>query len=342
LTGGVALGAKIDNGHFGSVFRATDQVHGDVAVKIIERKANSSDQEWALQKGEILQEAQSLAKAKHRNIVQVYHLEVNATDDAVHICMEYCSGGSLKKAFEAGPLTLSAVRRIGTDVLLGLDCLHARGMLHRDLKPGNILLDAKGRARIADFGLVTDRLILGYGSAAGYSDHLAYEIWHNGPTSAKTDLWAFGMTLYRLLHGEVWYNQSPAPRFVVRNGGFADSLKWLPHVPSRWRRTIRAMLNDDPAARIGSVGAAQAAFSRLPVEPSWECEINEDEVLWKKIAKARKHFVLWTRHSPRKHEWAAWTEPVGAGNRRAIDGSNGIVSGTEAIRQLEAFFARTP
>lgn len=333
------IGPKIDNGHFGSVYKATDQVHGEVAVKVIARDPAITDQEWTFQKSEILQEAQSLAKAKHRNIVQVHHLQVSDTDDAVNICMEYCAGGSLKKPYETGPMTLAAVRNIGNDVLLGLDSLHSRGMLHRDLKPGNILLDGQGRAKIADFGLVTDRLILGYGSAAGYWDHLAYEIWHQGPTSAKSDIWAFGMTLYRLLHGETWYNENPAPKTLIAKGGFASSLKWLPHIPARWRRTIRAMLHDDPSSRIGTAGAAQVAFSRLPVEPTWECKVSAAEIQWTRLAKGRKHVVRWARHSPRKHEWWAWTEPLGQGNRRSVAGSNGIIPSREAIRQLERFFS---
>jgi serine/threonine-protein kinase len=54
------------------------------------------------------------------------------------------------------------------------------------------------------------------------------------------------MTLYRLLHGAEWYSRGPAPRGIVRNGGFADTLQWLPHITPKWRRFIRKLLNDDP------------------------------------------------------------------------------------------------
>lgn len=338
MRSGLVIGTKIGNGHFGDVHIATDQVHGQVAVKIIARKAGVSQPEWDLEKQDFLKEAQSLSKATHRHIVQVYHLVENDTGDAVHICMEFCSGGSLQKPFEAGPITVKDVRAIGNDVLLGLGCLHSRGMLHRDLKPGNILLDGTGRAKIADFGLVTDRVLLGYGSAAGYSDHLAYEVWHNYTTSTKTDLWAFGMTLYRLLHGKQWHDESPAPKFSIKNGGFANSLKWLPHIPKQWRRAIRAMLTDDADRRTGTVGEAQIAFSRLPVDPNWSCSVTAKEVIWTREGKGRRHVVHWKRHSARKNEWLAWTEPMGAGIKRTVGGSGGIVGRTEAMRQLETFF----
>lgn len=339
MRSGLVIGAKIGNGHFGDVHLATDQVHGQVAVKIIAQQPGVTQLDWDLEKQDFLKEAQNLAKATHRNIVQVHHLVENDTGDAVHICMEYCSGGSLQKPFENGPMTLKAVRGIGNDVLLGLGCLHSRGLLHRDIKPGNILLDGTGRAKIADFGLVTDRLILGYGSRAGYSDHLAYEVWHKYVTSTKTDMWAFGMTLYRLLHGKQWYDESPAPRFTIANGGFSDSLKWLPHVPKQWRRVIRAMLTDDPNRRTGTVDQAQNAFSRLPVDPAWSCAVTPAEVVWTREAKGRRHIVRWQRHTPRKHEWSAWTEPLGAGIKRTVGGSNGYVGSGEAAKQLEAFFA---
>ena len=86
-----------------------------------------------------------------------------------------------------------AVRKAGTEVLMGLAALHARQMLHRDIKPGNILIDTAGVALIGDFGLVTDDLLLGYGSQAGYGDHIAYEVWQGKGTSAKSDIWALGI-----------------------------------------------------------------------------------------------------------------------------------------------------
>ncbi len=226
-----ALQSQLGNGHFGEVFLGQDGVHGKVAVKVLARKPSHSDVEWQAYKASFLAEAQSLSKATHRNVVQVFHIEELPGGDSIRFCMALCPGGSLQSAFEVGPMTLAAVRKVGTEVLMGLNALHARQMLHRDIKPGNILIDAQGVAQIGDFGLVSDDLVLGYGSQAGYYDHIAYEVWHGRGTSAKSDIWAFGMTLFRLLHGKTWYDEAPKPHTVVRNGGFADSLKWLPHVP---------------------------------------------------------------------------------------------------------------
>ncbi|HXS50106.1 MAG TPA: serine/threonine-protein kinase [Tepidiformaceae bacterium] len=332
------LGAKLGNGHFGEVFMAKDPAHGDVAVKVLRREAHHDDTAWVAYKASYLAEAQNLSKATHANVVQVHHVVEAPDGRSVAICMAFCPGGSLQTPFESGPMTLEAVRKVGTEVLIGLGALHARGMLHRDIKPANILLDGRAVAQISDFGLVTDNLVLGYASQAGYADHVAYEVWQGKGTSAKSDIWAVGMTLYRLLHGKVWYDASPSPRYVVKHGVFADSLKWLPHVPRPWRRAIRKMLNDDDKSRYQTASQALRGLANLPTTPVWVPTVQPNLVRWVQTKGARRIIVEWTIHSPRKHEWRAWSEPTGAGQKKSMGGSNGVIGGGQAVRELEDFF----
>lgn len=335
---GLELGEHLGAGHFGEVYLGEDQVHGQVAVKVLSRKPEDSDDDWKEYKAGFLTEAQNLSKATHQNVVQVYHIVESEDGDSVWLCMAYCPGGSLQSAFEEGPLNVKHVRKIGTDVLLGLKALHSKGMLHRDIKPGNILIDGNGRARLGDFGLVTDEIILGYASRAGYTDHLAYEVWHGQGTSVKSDVWALGMTLYRLLHGEVWYEENPEPRRVIRDGGFSDTLKWLPHIPKKWRRVIRKMLHDDTAARYQNADQVLQSFAELPTTPLWECTVAPKKITWQRIKNNRRIIVEWDRHSARRHEWRAWSEPIGHGRHRALGGSNGVIGYRDALKSLNAFF----
>lgn len=332
------LGKKLGNGHFGVVFLGRDSVHGSVAVKVLARGAEHSDAEWQTYKAGFLAEAQNLSKATHRNVVQVHHIEELPDGNSIRLCMALCPGGSLQTAFETGPMTLSDTRKAGTEVLMGLSTLHARQMLHRDIKPGNVLIDAEGVARIGDFGLVTDDLLFGYGSQAGYSDHIAYEVWQGRGTSARSDIWAFGMTLFRLLHGKTWYEEAPNPQSVVALGGFADSLRWLPHVPKTWRRVIRKMLNDDPAARYQTASQALEALSRLSANPVWSTTVEPNLVRWEHPSKTRRKVVEWKRHSQRKHEWSAWSEPLGEGRKMTLGGSSKIIGGGKTIAELERYF----
>ena len=200
------IGSKLGNGHFGVVYLGQDGVHGQVAVKVLARQPTDSAAKWHTLKTGFLAEAQNLSKANHRNVVQVYHIEELPDGNSIRFCMTYCPGGSLQSVYEAGPMTLAALRKAGTEVLMGLAALHARQMLHRDIKPGNILIDGSGVAQLGDFGFVTDELALGYGSQAGYGDHIAYEVWQGKGTSTKSDIWAFGMTMFRLIHGKEWHD----------------------------------------------------------------------------------------------------------------------------------------
>lgn len=332
------LGRKLGSGFFGEVFLGKDGIHGRVAVKVLARKPEHSDDEWQEIKTSFLAEAQNLSKAKHRNVVQVYHIEELPDGNSIRFCMAYCPGGSLQSAFEKGPLTIAVVRKAGTEVLLGLGALHAREMLHRDIKPGNVLLDGVSVAQLGDFGLVTDNLLLGYGSQAGYSDHIAHEVWNGKGTSAKSDIWALGMTLFRLLHSKAWYDEAPDPQDIVPGGGFVDTLKWLPHVPKSWRRVIRKMLNDDPAARYQNAGQALGALSRLPVTPEWSATVTPKLVRWEQRSKTRLNIVEWKQHAPRKHEWLAWSEPLGKGRKMRLGGSDGIIGSRQCIAELERYF----
>jgi eukaryotic-like serine/threonine-protein kinase len=333
------LGAAIGQGHFGDVFHGVDPAHGAVAVKVLGRKAVHDDATWPAYKASYLAEAKNLAKATHRHVVQVHHVVEAADGESVLICMAFCAGGSLQSHFDKGPMCLRSVRKAGTEVLMGLNTMHARGMIHRDIKPANILINGNGEAQISDFGLVTDDLILGYASQAGYSDHIAYEVWNGKGTSVKSDIWAVGMTLFRLLHGKIWYEEAPNPRDLVKNGGFVDTLKWLPHVPKAWRTFVRRALNDDPAGRFQNANQALAGLAALPVDTLWTTEVSADLVKWIQIKGKRQIIVEWKRISPRKHEWRAWSEPIGHGRSRFLDGSGGIVAQSQALVGLRKFFS---
>lgn len=311
------LHEKLGHGHFGTVYRGMDSVHGQVAVKVLTRRPEYNDQQWNRFKRGFLSEAQTLSKASHRNVVQVHHITEMPDGDSIYLCMAYCPGGSLQRLFELGPMTLSAVRKAGTEVLMGLGALHARGMLHRDIKPGNILIDAAGVSQLGDFGLVTDDLLLGYGSIAGYSDHIAIEVWRNNLTSAKSDIWALGMTLFRLLHGKSWYEQAPCPRDIIQAGGFAGTLRWLPHIPKIWRRVIRKMMADDTAARYQSCSQALGALSRLPVSPEWTTIVAPELICWNSKVEAGK--ATWNGGGIRS---GSMSGPLGASHSAVVGGGH--------------------
>lgn len=340
VTSGLQLGPRLGKGHFAAVHAGQHPVHGPVAVKVMEREPSETVAEWTQRRDGLLAEGRHLKSAEHDRVVRVFDVTYDATADRVFLVLELCPNGSLQDAFEAGPSQLERVRDHITDAALGLDAVHARNLLHRDIKPANILLAANRRAKLGDFGLVTDNIVLGYASAAGYSDHLAYEVWHNGITSIKTDIWALGMTAYRLIHGEVFYQHLlQPPRHVVANGGFALSLPWLAHVPADWQRFIRKCMHDDSALRHQNAPQVLQALARLPVSAGWICSFDPRETSWVRETRDRRIEVVHRILSPRKHTWEAVSHPQNPGGRsKRLAGSTGSVPAKEAHSGLRAFF----
>jgi serine/threonine protein kinase len=342
LASDLRIGARIGAGYYGEVHIGTDDVHSEVAIKILRPLDGESPLERLCRKRGLLAEARSLSQATHQNVVRVFYVVEAGSDeaDAVHLVMEYCEGGSVQSSFERGPIKIGEVRRIITGAALGLQALHARGMLHRDIKPSNLLMDANRVVKLGDFGFVTDNLILGYGSQAGYYDHIPPEVRNGSGTSVKSDIWALGMTTYRLLHGSEWYGRSPKPMTIIPDGGFAGTLKWLPHVPQKWRRFVRKALNDDPDSRFPSATAVMAGLAKLEDEPGWDCSVTASKTCWQRKTKSRQINVVWTKHSPRQYTWEAWSEPLVTGRCRSLGGSTTILGYAESERQLSEFFSQ--
>ena len=340
----LSIGKRLGHGQFGAVFLGTDPVHGTVAVKLLSPTPGETPADWALRSRELLGEAQRLKSATHPNVVAVLGVVRHEPTDVLHLVTELCDGGSLEEEYQKGPLPLSTVKKILTDVSRGLAHVHSCGMVHRDIKPGNLLKHGKVY-KVGDFGLVTDKLLLNYASMKGYLDHLAPEIHRNKVTSARSDIWAFGMTAYRLLHGSAFYQEYLLPKSgeipkLIKQGGFAHHLPWLPHIPESWRRFLRCALHDDAHRRHVSCHDLAQALVGLPVTPAWHCLVASGSVDWSLKEGVRTVEIGWRIHSPRKHEW--WAERSGGGKRTMlIGGQRGVtVSSSEARQQLEAFFVK--
>jgi serine/threonine-protein kinase len=252
--------------------------------------------------------------------------------------VEFCGGGSLEDEYKKGPISVAKVRQIIADVCSGLSCIHNRGMVHRDIKPGN-LLSSGSKWLIGDFGLVTADLAYGYASAQGYLDHLPTETHRDGITSIKSDVWALGMTIYRLLHGNDFYQEEYAHRDIPRlimQGGFATRLLWLPHIPTDWRRFIRKSMHDLSEQRFRDMFHMSQAAGALSIKPDWKCNYATNLVRWTAQKGNRTLEVFWEVLSPNKHRWFARSS--GGIRGRAIGGSKGIVSKRQATVELERFF----
>ncbi|MFJ6510521.1 serine/threonine-protein kinase [Streptomyces sp. NPDC091406] len=279
IDGRYELLERIGSGGMGEVWKAHDRrLNRYVAVKgLLDRNAmRPGTQATAMQRAR--REAEAIAKIEHLNVVTV-HDQVE-TDHQVWIVMKLLEARSLADLLSRdGVLAVPRAAAIGLQVLQGLRAVHAASVVHRDVKPGNVLVRDDGLAILVDFGIATfegaDR-VTRTGSVIGTPSYLAPELFapaSPGPTPAS-DLWALGVTLYEAVEGrvpfagrEVWevqenVRQSPDP--VLRYAGpLAPVIQGLLITDPRERldaATAEAMLREvveDPASP--DAGAAAAA-----------------------------------------------------------------------------------
>lgn len=349
LTSTITIKKFLGSGHYGRVYEANDEALGKVAVKVLMRQDDETDAKWAARKAALIKEGNLLAQIDHRHVVRVHHVtkigEAHANACHTHfdsgvaptpcaadaevpiLVLRHCDGGSAEDFYRHGPQTIGEVQRLGLDITTGLVEVHGKGMLHRDIKPGNILFHGE-HALISDFGLVTNDLQFGYASAQGYLDHLAPELFpsddEDGLSSVKTDVWAFGMTVYRLLHGAQWY-RSPH-RSVLEAGELRDHLAWLPHVPKAWQRFVRKCLDPSPDKRYQRAEELFSALGKLPTEPAWVCRVKPVahgmHLEWTMKRAGMKYRATLEPQSSIRSEWTY--ERIGrTGRRLAVKGSGG-------------------
>ncbi|HWH08824.1 MAG TPA: serine/threonine-protein kinase, partial [Candidatus Thermoplasmatota archaeon] len=202
----------------------------------------------------VLREARTLARFSHPNVVRV--LDIREEAQGLSIVMEHVAGGSLEARLRDGePLPLDDALRAWRDVLRGLEAAHGLGIVHRDVKPANVLLTPEGDAKLGDFGLaraVHDATLDGEGAGlAGTPTYMAPEqIRGDAPTPAS-DVFAAGALAYRLLSGRALVDTSrcrtPWDVLVARQA--AGPALPLPGVPPPVNELLAACLDDDPDRR---------------------------------------------------------------------------------------------
>src|SRR6266516_2479058 len=209
---------RIGQGAMGTVWRARDLVLArDVAVKEVRLPDLMSDRERAILRERTLREAKVSAKLSHPCVVTVY--DVIEADGAPWIVMELVAARSLQRVLaEDGPLPPRQAAETGMMLLGALARAHAVGIVHRDVKPGNVLLTRGGRAVLTDFGIAVvdgDPALTQTGMVMGTPGFCAPERIRGEPASPASDLWSLGATLYAAVEGRAPFDGHGSPMAVL-------------------------------------------------------------------------------------------------------------------------------
>lgn len=260
---------EVGRGGMGVVFKAEDvALARTVALKMIAREL-ARDESFARR---FRAEARALARVDSPHITSIYALR--RSEAGTFIVMEYVSGGNLAERMERGPLPWAEARPLALQTLTALEHAHSVGVIHRDIKPGNILLTEEGAVKVTDFGLAKvhtdDPAVTVTKGIAGTLSYMPPEqIKGARDLDARCDVYALGMTLYEMLTGRLPFERDLGEyarmRAIVEQE-FPPPSRFAPGLPREVDAAVMKALAKEPAARYPSAAAMAEALEALPGE----------------------------------------------------------------------------
>ncbi len=265
---------EIGRGGYSIVYQAHDRTLGrDVALKLLVPPPAAAQTARERLRREVLA-ARDLA---HEHIVTIY--DFLEAGEQGSIVMEYIDGPDLSlRVAEHGPLSAEAAAGVGREIALALSAAHRRGILHRDVKPSNILVDPEGRARLTDFGsakLEGLSSVTGTGTLVGTLDYLAPEVVAGTRGDARADVYALGMTLYFLVTGRLPERPSPHLPPPPSPDGHRPSV-WRQDLPEWFDNAVACATTALPADRFSSAALLADALAPDQVSERRTPKVSHD------------------------------------------------------------------
>lgn len=289
LDGRYLIESLIGVGGMANVYKGRDiRTGNEIAVKVLKEEFLGNEELVRRFKNE----SKAISILDHPNIVKVY--DVSVTDQLQYIVMEYIDGITLKEYLKqrGGALTWKEVVHFATQVLSALEHAHSKGIVHRDVKPQNIMLQADGSIKMMDFGIarfsraqsqtISDKAI-------GSVHYISPEQAKGDHTDARTDIYSVGVMLYEMLSGKLPFDGTGTVSIAIMQ--ISEKPKPLaevaPNVPEGLRQITEKAMEKDPAARYQSAAEMLAAIKAFKQNPSirFEYEYNTQDSPSKTINK---------------------------------------------------------
>ncbi|HWC96010.1 MAG TPA: serine/threonine-protein kinase, partial [Candidatus Sulfopaludibacter sp.] len=254
----------IGRGGMGMVYRAEDtRLHRPVALKFLPPESFTERS-----KQRFLNEAHAAALARHPNICPIYDIE--EVEGQFFIVMAFLEGETLHSRIARGTLPAAQVADIAAQIASGLACAHGLGIVHRDIKTANIMLDPGGHVSIMDFGLAlsSDALrVTGEGNAVGTPAYMSPEQARGRAIDARTDIWSLGVVMFEMLTGNMPFHRDHRSALIhaILTDPAPDIATIRTGVPQDLQMVVAKALEKDPAARWQSAAEMAATLRGTPV-----------------------------------------------------------------------------
>ena len=289
----------VDHGGMSSVYRGHDRMlERKVALKVLH--AHFLDDPEYVER--FRREARAVAQLSHPNIVTV--IDRGSSDGHQFIVFEYIDGENLKQLLErTGPLPVERVIELGIEIADALAFAHAHDLVHRDVKPQNVLIDATGSAKVTDFGIArsldVDRGVTQTGTVMGTSNYLSPEQAAGAPVTPASDIYSLGVVLYELLSGDVPFRGDNlvvvAMKHVTEHP--PNLLDQRADVPPRLARAVGRALEKAPEQRFPSMDAFANELRRCRDEAG---ELDPDRTMITGMPAIAAPTPARRRHAPRR------------------------------------------
>jgi eukaryotic-like serine/threonine-protein kinase len=241
---------QLGSGGMGVVYKAEDtRLKRLVALKFLPPELTRDPDA----KERFIREAQAASALQHANICVIH--DIDQTDDGrMFMCMELYEGETLAAMIQKGPLPLQAAVDIGITVAKGLACAHEAGIVHRDVKPGNVFVTRRGDVKILDFGLAKtagQTLLTGNGTTLGTVAYMSPEQARAELVDRRTDIWAIGAILYEMMTGRTPFptTYAPATLYAIINTDPEPVTALRSGVPMKLEQVVTKALSKDPNQR---------------------------------------------------------------------------------------------
>ena len=272
--GGFEIVEMIGRGGMGVVYLARDtKLDRSVAVKSMPAELQASSTAQA----RFQREAKLLASLNHPNIAVIHEI-IEQEEGASYLVLEYVPGQTLTQRIAHKPLKLEQALSIGQQVAEAMSAAHDKGVIHRDLKPGNIKITPDGRVKVLDFGLAKasaseaiteETTVTQPGHVMGTPAYMSPEQARGKPTDKRSDIWSFGSLMYEMLTGHLPFEGETATEILARIIEREPDWEMLPQeTPENIRVLLCRCLEKDPRRRLRDIGDAGIEISETLSKPA--------------------------------------------------------------------------